>query len=82
MGGIPSSSSRGEYVRVLEEEGVLLCCLYVLDPSALLPAATAEKVGPNEASILLPLLESAGGVEGLLGMDAVAAAAAPPEYRL
>jgi len=24
---IPSSSSRGEYVRVLEEEGVLLCCL-------------------------------------------------------
>lgn len=56
---------------MLEEEGVLRCCLYVLLPSAaLVMVVTVEKVGPKVVSILVPLLS---GEERLAG---------PPEKRL
>lgn len=43
---------------MLEEEGVRLCCLKLLVPSAFAPAVTDENVGANEASILLVVMES------------------------
>lgn len=56
---------------MLEEEGVLRCCLYVLVPSAFVMVVTAEKAGPKVVSILVPVLRSG---EGRL--------AGPPEKRL
>lgn len=55
---------------MLEEEGVLRCCLYVLVPSALVMVVTVEKVGPKVVSILVPLLSGEGRFVG------------PPEKRL
>lgn len=67
---------------MLEEEGVLLCCLKLLVPSALPPAATDEKVGAKEASILLVLVGSTQ-VDGLvLEAGAAAGVAASSEYLL
>lgn len=67
---------------MLEEEGVLLCCLKLLVPSALAPAATDEKVGAKEASILLVLVESTqvDGLEVEVGPNACVAASS--EYLL
>lgn len=67
---------------MLEEEGVLLCCLKLLAPSALPPAATDENVGAKEASILLELMESTQ-LDGLVVEVATeAGAAASSEYLL
>lgn len=43
---------------MLEEEGVLRCCLYVLLPSAFVIVVTAEKAGPKVVSILVPVAMS------------------------
>lgn len=56
---------------MLEEEGVLRCCLYVLVPSALVIVVTAEKAGPKVVSILVPVVASGAG-----------RLAGPPEKRL
>lgn len=67
---------------MLEEEGVLLCCLKLLLPSALPPAATDENVGAKEASILLVLVESTQ-VDGLVvEVGGEAGTAASSEYLL
>lgn len=61
IGGMTSSSSLGEKASVLEEEGVLRCCLNVFVPSAaFVIVVTAENAGPNVVSILVAVGVSAG----------------------
>lgn len=62
IGGIASSSSLGENGSVLEEDGVLRCCLKVFVPSALVMVVTVEYAGPKVVSILVILVLSAVGM--------------------
>lgn len=68
---------------MLDEEGVLLCCLKLLVPSALAPAVTDENVGAKEASILLVAVVESKVLERLVMEEgAEAGVADSSEYLL